>query len=606
MSKNLSKIFIDGSEVLADATFQVEITQIMGIHNHFNISFATSAKEGYGAALMDDTINYIGKKISISYEDSLEFVGLISDVQLHKTNAATGTITISGFSQDIVLSHRYNCLSFEEGYALQDVISEALKDHGNIKKNFGHQMGITLPYTVQYNESDYAFVHRMSARYGKWLYNNGKDFCIGRIGEKTVKGMYGKELRTFGLQGSLQEQTFSINQHDWVNNTPFEGQSSSSSPKAKHPYIQTVKQNSDFLYSTQGYYHWVHGQPEFSSQQGLDEATKAHTLARTSNMLRAVGTSILSQLRLADTLEIQGFNFTDESKKDAYGSYMITKITHRFSSSGNYVNSFEGVPEGTEYPSYSNSFSYPRAESQRAIVKDNADPEGLGRIKVQFPWQQKDGDRTTPWIKMTTPYGGADKGFYFIPEVEEEVMVGFEGGNAERPFILSTGFNKTANSPFADPDNNVKAIQTRSGHLIKMDDTNGEESITITDKNGNKVFLNTKDSSIHIHAPANMTLTADTIDIKATNALTMSSAESTIAIEAKQDVGMHSKEAKMQLSAKQNVDMRSHEAEVKIKAKTKTDIVGNEEVDILAGNKLKMHGKSLGQLTGGKVHVNKG
>ncbi len=606
MSKNSSKVFIDGSEVLADATFQVEITQVMGTHNHFAVSFPTSSKEGYGASLMDDSINYIGKKISISYEDSLEFVGLVNDVQLLKNNAATGVITISGFSSDIVLSQRYDCMSFEEGFTLQDVISEAIGDHSDLKKNFGHQMGTTLPYTVQYNESDYNFVYRMCSRYGKWLYNNGKEFCIGRIGEKTVEGTYGKELRTFGLHSSLQEQAFSINQHDWVNNAPFDGQSSSSSPTANHPYIQTVKQNSDFLYKTQGYYNWVHGQPEFSSQQGIDEATKAHTLARTSNMLKAVGTSILYKLRLADTLKIQGFNFSDDSKKDTYGSYMITKITHRFKSSGNYVNSFEGVPEGTEYPAYSNAFSFPRAESQRAIVKDNADPEGLGRIKVQFPWQQKNGDRTTPWIKMATPYAGADKGFYFIPEVDEEVLVGFEGGNAERPFVLSAGFNKTANSSFADPDNNIKAIQTRSGHIIKMDDTNGEESITITDKNGNKILLNTKDSSIHIHAPANMTFTADTIDIKATNALTMSSAESTIAIEAKEDIGMHSKEAKMQISGKQSVDMRSHEAEVKIKAKTNTNIVGNEVVDILGGSELKMHGKGTSKLTGGEVYVNKG
>jgi len=513
MPKNSSKVFIDGSEVLADATFQVEITQVMGTHNRFAVSFPTSSKEGYSASLMDDSINYIGKKISISYEDGFEFVGLINDVQLSKNNAATGVITISGFSPDVLLSHRYNCMSFEEGFTLQDVISEAIKEHSTeaLKKSFGHQMGTTLPYTVQYNESDYAFVHRMCSRYGKWLYNNGKEFCIGRVGEKTVEGIYGKELRTFGLQGSLQEQTFSINQHDWVNNAPLDGQSSSSSPAANHPYIQTVKQNSDFLYKTQGYYHWVHGQPEFSSQQGIDEATKAHTLARTSNMLRAVGTSILYKLRLGDTLKIQGFNFTDDSKKDTYGSYMITKITHRFSSSGNYVNSFEGVPEGTEYPAYSNAFSYPRAESQRAIVKDNADPEGLGRIKVQFPWQQENGDNTTPWIKMTTPYAGADKGFYFIPEVEEEVLVGFEGGNAERPFILSAGFNTTANSPFADPDNNIKAIKTRSGNIIELNDSNGAEMITITDKDGNSMHINTSEGKMIFTALGDMEFNAKNV-----------------------------------------------------------------------------------------------
>jgi len=598
MAKNLSKLFIDGSEVLADATFQVEITQIMGTHNQFAVSFATSAKEGYGAALMDQTITYIGKKMSISYQDTLEFVGLINDVQLQKTDAATGTIIISGFSPDVLLSHRFDCMSFEQGNTLQDVISGAIKDHSTLQKNFGHQMGTTLPYTVQYNESDYAFVHRMCSRYGKWLYNNGKELCVGRIGEKTVEGFYGKELRTFGLHGSLQEQGFSVNQHDWVHNTPFEGQSGSSSPSANHPYIQTVKQGSDTLYNTQGYYHWVHGQPEFSSQQGIDQATKAHTLGKTSNMLRAIGTSILYQLRLADTLKIQGFNFIDESKKDTYGSYMITKIVHRFGSSGNYINSFEGVPEGTAYPAYSNAFNFPRAESQRAIVKDNADPDGLGRIKVQFPWQQKDGDSTTPWIKMVTPYAGADKGFYFIPEKGEEVLIGFEGGNAERPFVLSAGFNKTANSSFADPDNNIKAIKTRSGHVIELNDTKDGESITIIDKNNNTIFIDTANNNIEVSANETMTFNAKNIKLNAIE---------TIKQTAGKDFSIASTEENINIEASKIITTNAENILTKAKDTHETkanDIFGaaKNEIDLKASKKAKFSSK-LTEVSGQKNKI---
>jgi len=593
MSKNLSRLFIDGSEVLSDATFDVEIGQLMGTHNHFTVNFATSSKEGYGASLMDGSIDYIGKKISISYEDRLEFVGLISDVQLHKANAATGMITLRGYSADVILSHRFNCMSFEEGYTLQDVISEAIKDHSTevLKKSYGHQLGVTLPYTVQYNESDYSFIHRMCSKYGKWLYHNGKDFCIGRIGEHAVEGMYGKELRTFGLQGSLQEQSFSMNQHDWVNNSALEGQSSSSSPASKHPYIQTVKRNSDFLYNTQGYYHWVHGQAEYSNQQGIDEATKTHTLGKTSNMLRAVGTSILSQLRLGDTLKVTGFNFTDEKKKEAYGSYMITKIIHRFSSSGNYVNSFEGVPEGTEYPSFSNAFTHPRAESQRAIVKDNADPEGLGRVKVQFPWQQKDGDRTTPWIKMVTPYAGADKGFYFIPEIEEEVLVGFEGGNAERPFILSAGFNTSAKSPFADKDNTIKAIKTRSGHIIELNDENGAESITIIDKNENIITIDTANNNIKIAALETLVLDAKNIEISASENISVGAGKN-ISSSAGENSNLFAKninenaEENTIISSKKS-ELSSEEIIVNSNSKNMT-LYSGKSVDIQSNEKVKL------------------
>ncbi len=587
MTKNLAKVYIDGKEVLANATFQVEIVQVMGTHNLFKLNFATSSNEGYGATLMDESINHIGKKISISYQDSLEFIGLINDVQVHKANAATGIISITGYSEDVLLAQRYDCMSFEEGLTLQDVISEAIKDHKGVQQKFGYQMGVTLPYTVQYNETDFDFLYRMCARYGKWLYNNGKELCIGRIGEKTVEGIYGKELRTFGLKGSLQEQAFSVNQHDWVNNSPLEGHSSISRPEAKHPYVNTIKQNSDFLYKTEGYYNWVHGQPEYSSQQGIDQATKAHTLGKTANMLKAKGTSILYKLRLGDTLQVKGFNFTDEKKKEAYGSYLITKIKHSFGSAGNYVNEFEGVPEGTAYPSYSNAFSYPRAETQRAIVKDNADPEGLGRVKIQFPWQQKDGDRTTPWIKMATPYAGADKGFYFIPEIDEEVLVGFEGANAERPFVLSAGFNKTAKSDFATPNNNIKAIKTRSGHVIELNDTKGEESITITDKNSNIIFIDTENNNVEVYANETMKFTAKNIELNAIETIkqtagkdfSITSTEESISIEASKSVKTKAEDVLTEANA-------THETKAK-------DILGTakNEIDLKAKKGAKLSSK---------------
>ena len=131
---------------------------------------------------------------------------------MQKINAASGFIIISGYSADILLSKRYDCISFDEGFTLQDVISEAIRDHNDqaLVIKYGRQMSDMLPYTVQYNESDYQFVKRMCARYGKWLYNNGTELCIGRNGEKEVEGTYGDKIHTFGLQGAIQEQGFSL------------------------------------------------------------------------------------------------------------------------------------------------------------------------------------------------------------------------------------------------------------------------------------------------------------------------------------------------------------------------------------------------------------
>ncbi|GAA0873422.1 hypothetical protein GCM10009117_25690 [Gangjinia marincola] len=288
------------------------------------------------------------------------------------------------------------------------------------------------------------------------------------------------------------------------------------------------------------------------------------------------------------------------------GSFRITKVTHTATENGTYLNSFEGIDAAADTYPMTNVMAYPKSNSQVAVVMDNADPDGLGRIKVQFPWQKPQGE-VTPWLRVMTPHAGGEKGFHFIPETGEEVLIGFEGGNAERPYVMGALYNGSSNpAGWKTGTNDVKAIRTRSGHTIELNDTKGGEFITITDQSGNKILLDTKGSNISITAPGNLSLMADTIDIKAKNGITMQSEEASIAIDAKQDVGMHSKEAKVQISGKQDVDMRSHDATVKLKAKTTANIVGNDKVDILSGNELAMHGKSTSKLTGGEVHVNKG
>ena len=151
---------------------------------------------------------------------------------------------------------------------------------------------------------------------------------------------------------------------------------------------------------------------------------------------------------------------------------------------------------------YSNQ-RLPLGETQPARVMDNNDPLKIGRVRAQFPWQEEKNQKT-PWIRLIQPHSGAGKGFYFIPEIGEEVLVGFESQNAEKPFVMGTHYNGSETSSYHTSENDKKVIHTRSGTKIILNDAEG--SIFIEDPSGN-TYLMDGNGNINVNAPKNMTFT---------------------------------------------------------------------------------------------------
>lgn len=142
-----------------------------------------------------------------------------------------------------------------------------------------------------------------------------------------------------------------------------------------------------------------------------------------------------------------------------------------------------------------------------AEVTNNKDEEKLGRVKVKFPWLS-DTDESF-WARVLTPMAGGDRGIYFLPEVGDEVLVAFEHGKIEFPYILGALWNGKDKPPETNEDgkNNKKIIKSRSGHTVTLDDTDGAEKIEIVDKSKkNSIVVNTKENTITISADADITL----------------------------------------------------------------------------------------------------
>jgi len=585
-----SALIIDGEKILTNANYNVTIVQAIGNHNAFNIIFPANNTEGYAGALIDKAIQYVGKRIGISVNDgALEFVGIITAVDLKKGEAASGTIILSGFGSSILLSKSVQCFSYEEGTSFDQVVSETFRGHSThfLRTAIGNSANFELPYTVQYNESDFEFLRRMCSRYGIWLYDNGTKLCVGRTQEKVIEGVYGLNISNFHLAANLQEQSFGIKAHDWVHNTPLEATNTDFNAPSSHPYFKQIKKESDLVFTKQGNYNWEHGQSEYSRQKGVDTTTKVNTGGKAASIITAKGSSMLVNLRVGDALNIEGLNLSDSSKKDPYGTYAITKVVHQFDQNGNYSNTFEGIPDAIEHPSYSHIFNIPVAEAQQGLVVDNADPLGLGRVKVQFKWQVPM-NTTTPWIKMTTPYAGTDKGFYFIPEKGEEVLVGFQGGNPEKPYVLSAGYNTTAKSSFADKENNIKAIQSKSGNKVLMNDKDG--SVTISDADGNMVVMS-GNGEITISAKKKLTLDSEEINIIASKAVN---------VDGTNNVTITSKEVMIDGSSKATTNSAT---KIEIIAPN-TQVEGATELKLKSDGILEVDGTTTTNVKGGLLNLN--
>jgi uncharacterized protein involved in type VI secretion and phage assembly len=161
-------------------------------------------------------------------------------------------------------------------------------------------------------------------------------------------------------------------------------------------------------------------------------------------------------------------------------------------------------------------------------VTNNQDPDNLGRVKVKFPWLSDEDESN--WARIVSPMAGKEKGIFFLPEVSDEVFVVFQYGDINMPYVIGSLWNGVDVPPETNSDgkNNIRIIKSRSGHIIRLDDTEGKEKIEIVDKTeknmitidakDNKISLTT-DKDIEIAAPnGKVTVTAKDLEMKSSAA----------------------------------------------------------------------------------------
>lgn len=171
-----------------------------------------------------------------------------------------------------------------------------------------------------------------------------------------------------------------------------------------------------------------------------------------------------------------------------------------------------------------------------ALVTDIADPEGQGRVKIALPWSADTaGGRYETWARLATFMAGNNRGSWFIPDVDDEVLVVFEGGDPRRPYVIGSLWNGRDTPPESMDGagrNFKKVLRSRNGVKITLDDADGREqmiletpggqsltlkdgpgAVEIVDSNGNSIKLET--SGITITAAAKVTVNASQVAVSA-------------------------------------------------------------------------------------------
>ena len=500
----------------------LRLHQPINDHHRFELTLDIEV----AAKALEDGTEWLGKRIQIKRREakSFLFVGVVTQVNACRENLDGGEVRVSGYSTTYLLENGESCHSWL-GRTLGEIVKELCRKAG-VQAQVEPEHDKSVGYVCQYGESDFTFIRRLAKKYQEWLYYDGAKLVFGMPRKpKAVKLEFDTTLTSFetGVQTLARPaRVFSYlskHDHSMAENTPNKPSGLDRlGSRAFQASMEMFKEPA--LQYAQSRVHYMQEMEMYVRKKQEAEAAESHYVVGTSE---EAGLTTGSVVRITSPFgERMG-----SLAKASLGEYLIVDIEHSVGEGNYYANRFRAVSSGVR------SLPLPDvdlavAETQTARVTSNADPEGKGRVQVRMNWQT--GNMHTDWIRVMTPDGGGsrdgvetNRGFVFIPEVGDHVLVGFRHNDPNRPYVMGSLFN--GRTGIGGGEGNVsKTIVTRSGHTLAFNDMeNGNWGITLKDAKGNVFHMDTKDSCINITAPQTISLNAANIMLNASNKIGLQS-----------------------------------------------------------------------------------
>ena len=520
MSIPFNPITISVGKKSLSSFISLQIEQNIGKHHRFQMSVELETGSNRYVHNINSSRDWLGESIVVKAANTPIFVGVVTNVQLHREGSDFGCIIVSGYSATYRMETAHSCFSWNDT-TIGDVVKKLCAE-AKVQLELNPAYKENKDYICQYEESDFDFIRRLAYQYQEWMYFDGTKLIFGKprkLADPIILE-YGTTLSSLdiGLQTlARSEQVFSYHSgadremqrmtpdlaygHDKLSGDAFRASLGMFSKSARQHALPRISDESELI--------------NYMGRKQAAETAETHYITAESQVPTLRVGSVVSLY--SSFLERVG-----NISKESLGNFIIIEITHEVSQGSYYKNRFKAIP-ATIKALPSPKVRMPLAETQMATVLSNADPQGKGRVRVRMNWQT-DGMQTG-WVRVMTPDGGSssdvksNRGFVFIPEVGDQVLLGFRHGDPARPYVMGSLFNGTTGSGGGN-SNAIKSITTRSGIQIRLDD-NGK-SLHIQDASGNVVDMDGK-GSVVVNAPNNIQLNATNIDITASNNINMSS-----------------------------------------------------------------------------------
>ncbi|WP_426485180.1 type VI secretion system Vgr family protein [Flavobacterium sp. 2] len=442
--------------------YDLKLSQKMADHHYFSFVWQYTGKalikpHDQAKAIRD----YIGNEVIFTFTSltgiKLMSKGIITGLTSVDKNGSPVGLHVSGESHSIVLDDNPKSRTYLER-GMDDIVLDILYEGSTefyqrdaIRSTYLKEFN----YMAQYNETSFNFLKRLAQRYGQWFYFDGMRMQFGQIKNTKIKLINGASLHSFKIQANMRAHKISLAGYDY-----------NKASSIKNSSLRTSTGSKDSFASNIGFNQGTVAQPDLSigaytnnaqKKEEIQEMVTLQTAGSDANSIYYSGISYFP-IGLGQTFEI--VNDTTEHH------LVCIEAVHHSEVHGNYTCEFKAIPDDVSAPHYTDTTVFAKAETQPARIKDNNDPEGLGRVRVEFYWGN--GSTKSQWIRMIQPHTGKGKGFYFIPEIGEEVLVGFEGGNAQCPYVMGAHYNGQEKSDFYDPKNSIKGWKLLFGQLFKF------------------------------------------------------------------------------------------------------------------------------------------